>query len=144
VRGRDRRLRDRAWQRASSSDEAARSFEALVEFSRWAEDRHEVQLAAALERSRVGLAQDLPRVAEANARLRARLGPLQEGGEMLGFEGGRVARTPSGDEREVTLAKDAAPFVEPGDFLRAERTAGTELRVICIYPPQTTRLGQLD
>ncbi|HUR28800.1 MAG TPA: hypothetical protein VM509_11480, partial [Planctomycetota bacterium] len=131
-------------ERASSAAEAARSFEALVEFSNWAEERHEVRLAAALEPTRTGLAENLPRVAEANSRLRARLGPLQEGGEMLGFEGGRVARTPRGEEREVTLPKEATQFVEPGDFLRAERTAGPELRVVCIYPPQTARLGELD
>ncbi|MEO6709697.1 MAG: hypothetical protein ABI054_02370, partial [Planctomycetota bacterium] len=129
---------------ASSGDEVARWFHALVEFSSWAEDRHEVRLANALEGRRADLARSLPRVCDANARLRARFGPLAPGGEMLGFEGGRVARTPRGEERVVSMPKDAANFVEPGDFLRAEAAVGGEMRVVCVYPPQTARLGELD
>jgi hypothetical protein len=128
---------------ASSGAEAVRSFAALAEFAAWAEERHEVLLATALAHTREGLAKSLPRVCSANARLRTRLGPLREGGEMLGFVGGAVARTPKGEERAVTMEREAAEFVEPGDFLRAEKAAGTALRVVCVYPPQTARLAEL-
>jgi hypothetical protein len=131
-------------ERANSGDDAARSFRALVEFANWAEDRHEVRLASALEPTRAALAQSLQRVCSANARLRARHGQLVVAGELLGFEGGRVARTPRGEPREVSVPKDAAPFIEPGDFMRAEPTSGAELRVVCVYPPQTARLAELS
>ena len=129
---------------ASSGADATRWFQALVEFSAWAESQHEVSLSTALETTRAALAQSLPRVCNANAVLRARFGALSAGGEMLGFEGGRSARTPRGEQRELSLPKDAAPFVEPGDFMRTQATAGTELRVVCVYPPELKRLGELS
>lgn len=130
-------------ERASSATEAERSFAALVEFASWAEQHHEVMLASVLEPVREGLARSLPRVCTANSRLRARLGSLSEGGEMLGFEGGRVARTSKGDVREIGIEASAADSIEPGDFLRAQPAADKTLRVVCVYPPQTERLGQL-
>jgi hypothetical protein len=130
-------------ERATSGSDAARSFQALLEFAAWAQEQHEVNLKTALEPLREALAASLPRVCNANARLRKRLGPLPEGGEMLGFEGGSIARSPQGDEREVSMEADAVPYVEPGDFLRARPAVGGKLQVVCVYPPQTARLGEL-
>ncbi len=130
-------------ERAQDAAEAERSFHALVEFATWAEEQHAVSLASALAPSREGLASSLPRVCAANARLRARLGKLHEGGEMLGYEGGSAARSSQGEARAVAIAKEAAAHVEAGDFLRAEKTPGSEWRVVCVYPPQTSKLAGL-
>jgi len=130
-------------ERAATAADAARSFAALVEFAAWAEQQHEVALASALEPTRAALEQSLPRVCTANARLRARLGGLREGGEMLGYEGGSAARTSKGEERQVAMEAGAVAFVEPGDFLRVQTAPGGQLRVVCVYPPQTARLGEL-
>ena len=130
-------------ERAQDAAEAERSFHALVEFATWAEEQHAVSLASALAPSREGLASSLPRVCAANARLRARLGALREGGEMLGYEGGSAARSSQGEARAVAIAKEAAGHVEAGDYLRAEKTAGSEWRVVCVYPPQTAKLAEL-
>jgi hypothetical protein len=61
---------------------------------------------------------------------------------MLGYEGESTARTARGEPRAVSLLEKARAFVEPGDFLRAQRV-GSELRVVCVYPPQTARLADL-
>ncbi len=130
-------------ERAQDAAEAERSFNALVEFAAWAEEQHAVSLASALAPSREGLANALPRVCAANARLRARLGKLHEGGEMLGYEGGSAARSSKGEARAVAIAKEAAAHVEAGDYLRAEKTAESEWRVVCVYPPQISKLADL-
>lgn len=126
----------------ATPEEARDLVDALATFCEWAESAHEVPLATGFAEPLHGLRESLPRIVDANARLRtAPAAPTGRLFELVTLEGNSARlRDLDGHELRARLAHELAARLQPGDRLRASEADDGALDVLRCYPPEAAGL----
>ncbi len=128
--------------------EAQETVQALEQFTRWAQEEHEMPLFEECESLLAELRSDLPRIVELNKRLGktepskdASTGQLFSVGEAEDNDGPIVLLDRGSQRYTCTVPDSIRSELKVGDHLRADLDLEGLAQVFCIYPPQASELN---